>query len=170
MLRELELLPVWRRRDAPAKVFVAQAPSPANNHLLQGTHGRGYLPHLKAEGGIYFVTFRLADSLPASQLAQWQALPESDKNDEIERWLDTGHGACWLSQQTVADCVRDVLLARQAKDYQLHAWVIMPNHVHLVIEPLTGQSLSDILQAIKYLNQINIRLWLLVIRVHRAIE
>src|SRR5690606_25144737 len=141
--------PVWRLRKQPAEDLVAQAPSPANSPLLQGVHSRGYLPHLKAEGGIYFVTFRLADSLPASQLSQWQTLPESEKHEELERWLDAGQGDCWLSQQAVADCVRDALLARHTMDYQLHSWVIMPNHVHLVIEPLVNHNLSDILQAIK---------------------
>ena len=31
---------------------------------------RGYLPHWESEGGTYFVTFHLADSLPATVLAK----------------------------------------------------------------------------------------------------
>jgi hypothetical protein len=38
------------------------------NPLLSGVHTRGYLPHVKREGASYFVTFRLADSLPKTVL------------------------------------------------------------------------------------------------------
>ena len=149
MLRELELLPAWRLRNAED---VAQASPPAKTEktdLLQGEHNRGYLPHLKVEGGVYFVTFRLADSLPASVLAQWEALPETDKTREVEAWLDAGHGACLLAQPACAEIVHRALLHGNTEKYRLHAWVIMPNHVHLVVEPLSGHPLSDILQGIK---------------------
>jgi putative transposase len=39
-------------------------------HLVAGLHSRGSLPHLKREGGTYFVTFRLADTLPKEVLAK----------------------------------------------------------------------------------------------------
>lgn len=147
-LRELELLPAWRLRD----VVVAQAPSPAEKaeqSLLQGEHSRGYLPHLKAEGGVYFVTFRLADSLPVTVLTQWEALPDKEKNREIEAWLDAGHGECLLADSTSADLVKQTLLHHDGAQYRLHAWALMPNHVHLVIEPLADHALSDVLQGIK---------------------
>jgi len=38
------------------------------NPLRSGIHSRGYLPHVKREGARYFVTFRLADSLPKEVL------------------------------------------------------------------------------------------------------
>src|SRR3990170_491299 len=41
--------------------------------LLSGWHERGYLPHVKAEGGTYFVTFRLADTLPKDVLQRYHA-------------------------------------------------------------------------------------------------
>ena len=179
MLRELELLPVWRLK-APragegacvttpltqavsleiqiekADVLVAQAPSPAsivekidNPNLTQGIHQRGYLPHLKAEGGIYAVTFRLHDSLPADLLAQMADLAVSEKNTALEAYLNAGHGECLLAQPAIAEVLKQVLLAKHSQDYYLHAWVIMPNHVHLLIEPLSNCVLSDILQAIK---------------------
>ena len=40
----------------------------AANPLRSGIHTRGYLPHVKREGASYFVTFRLADSLPKEVL------------------------------------------------------------------------------------------------------
>lgn len=38
--------------------------------LVSGLHSRGALPHVKREGASYFVTFRLADTLPADVLRQ----------------------------------------------------------------------------------------------------
>ncbi len=165
MLRELELLPVWRLKKPLAgegacattpNAPVAQAPSPAsmvkkidNPNLTQGIHQRGYLPHLKAEGGIYAVTFRLNDSLPVHVLAQLSDLAANEKNIVLEAELNAGHGECLLAQPPVAEIFKQVLLAKHSQDYYLHAWVIMPNHVHLLVEPLNSCVLSDILQAIK---------------------
>src|SRR6184192_1029992 len=44
----------------------------AANPLRSGTHSRGYLPHVKREGASYFVTFRLADSLPKEILLRFE--------------------------------------------------------------------------------------------------
>ena len=182
VLRELELLPVWRLKkplagevacattpDAtvaqatpPAEDlkspndFVAQATPPANTvkkidnpNLTQGIHQRGYLPHLKAEGGIYAVTFRLHDSLPAGVLEKMADLAADEKNAALEAQLNAGHGECLLAQPEVAAMLKQVLLEKHNQNYYLHAWVIMPNHVHLLVEPLNSCVLSDILQAIK---------------------
>jgi REP element-mobilizing transposase RayT len=45
----------------------------ASNPLRSGIHTRGYLPHVKREGASYFVTFRLADSLPREALLKLEA-------------------------------------------------------------------------------------------------
>src|ERR1035438_9762605 len=42
------------------------------NPLRSGIHTRGYLPHVKREGASYFVTFRLADSLPQTVLLEFK--------------------------------------------------------------------------------------------------
>jgi len=47
-------------------------PQTAYNPLRTGIHSRGYLPHVKREGASYFVTFRLADSLPRDVLMKFQ--------------------------------------------------------------------------------------------------
>ena len=44
-----------------------------STNLEAGFHFRGKLPHLKREGATYFVTFRLADSLPKSVLSRLKA-------------------------------------------------------------------------------------------------
>ena len=46
-------------------------PAETPNRLRSGIHSRGYLPHVKREGASYFVTFRLADSLPKEVLLRF---------------------------------------------------------------------------------------------------
>ena len=100
---------------------VKPAPSQANpDKLLSGFHSRGTLPHIKREGGSYFVTFRLAGTLPkfkagrgrnpkhalaASTLAQqWEELFRWYAS-RVDKYLDAGHGACWMRQPEIADLV-----------------------------------------------------------------
>jgi hypothetical protein len=47
------------------------------NHLVSGFHSRGVLPHLKREGGTYFVTFRQAGTLPKDVLLRFKAEREA---------------------------------------------------------------------------------------------
>ena len=94
-----------------------------------GVHSRGYLPHVKREGANYFVTFRLADSLPKEVLLRYEAekaerlralydakrlgRPASDNEESInrdylrkvEQYLDTGAGACHLRRPDIAELV-----------------------------------------------------------------
>lgn len=161
ILKELGLWPLWRRRGAPdtcsagdspaadAAVFRGAGDPPASALLIQGVHDRGYLPHLKAEGGQYFVTFRLADSLPAEILNQLDGMPEKQRPKKVEEYLDAAHGECWLGKTEVAEILKQALLKFRGTRYHLHAWVIMPNHVHLLIEPIADNSLSGILQGMK---------------------
>jgi DNA polymerase len=157
ILQELGLWPRWQRRDASGTGALPVANAalrsagdpPANEPLVQGVHDRGYLPHLNAEGGNYFVTFRLADSLPAAVLKDLEAVPEKQRSRKVEEYLDAGHGECWLGRPEIAAMMKQILLKFDGERYQLHAWIIMPNHVHLLIGPAVGQSLSEVLQGIK---------------------
>ncbi|PJB05673.1 MAG: hypothetical protein CO126_03110 [Hydrogenophilales bacterium CG_4_9_14_3_um_filter_63_34] len=163
-LKELGLLPGWRLKDV-AKV--AQASSPASAipppkdraHLTQGIHSRDYLPHVKAQGATYFITFRLADSLPQDVLDSWRDLPEIERAREAERYLDRGAGECLLARPELAEWVIQALHHHEDR-YTLHEFVVMPNHVHLLLTPQPGQVLGDILHGIKSwaAHQINKRL------------
>src|SRR5712664_600135 len=53
----------------------------SRNILASGIHTRGYLPHVKREGASYFVTFRLADSLPTEVLLAF----EREKAERLRR-------------------------------------------------------------------------------------
>lgn len=149
------------------------------NPLRSGTHTRGYLPHVKREGVSYFVTFRLADALPkdvllkfeserAERIARFQflrtAVPERgdaapigetledierDYLRKVERFLDTGCGQCWLRRPDLADLVAAALCHFEGQRYHLHAWVVMPNHVHAVVWPMPNYALSGIVQSWK---------------------
>lgn len=108
-------------------------------------YSRGNLPHRDRLGLIQSVTFRLADSLPKARLLELEAelssIPlgghESHRRRRIEAWLDAGMGCCALRHAGAAACGRDVLLHFHGQRYELIAWVIMPNHVHVLIDPLT---------------------------------
>jgi REP element-mobilizing transposase RayT len=60
-----------------------------------------------------------------------------------------GHGAQVLSDPRVADIVERAFLHFDGERYRLHAWTIMPNHVHLLATPLSGHTLSTITQSWK---------------------
>jgi len=117
-----------------------------------GWHERGYLPHRDEPGLVQFVTFRLADALPESLRSEWEALVkiEDDRKRriELEAYLDKGRGECHLRQPEIAKLVEDSLCFRHGQDYELRAWVIMPNHVHLLFE-VFGVPMSQLVDAWK---------------------
>jgi putative transposase len=144
---------------------------PQRPKLLSGTHDRGYLPHWKDAGATYFVTFRLAGTLPKTLLDKFEAErnelvtrarrsgtkpshAEEQKLRElpsrkIDEYIDAGHGECRLAHADIAKLVSGALRHFAGKRYDLHAWVLMPNHVHVVLTPLGNHSLSAILHSWK---------------------
>jgi len=116
-----------------------------------GWHERGRIPHLDGEEFTQFVTFRLCDSLPIDALDRWRAEhAEDDKfRKRIEEFLDAGHGECWLRDDRVAQIVEDALLFHHGRKYDLRAWVIMPNHGHVMLTPRKGQHLPSVMHSIK---------------------
>jgi REP element-mobilizing transposase RayT len=113
------------------------------------------------------VTFRLADSLPATKLAEWRAerecwaqqhpnptdheMSEQQKvyQTKVEHWLDQGSGACLLACDEVARIVKERLLHFDGTQYALFSFVIMPNHVHACVRPSVGTGLDPVLQGWK---------------------
>ena len=114
------------------------------------------------------VTFRLADSLPQALLRQWRnergiwlrlhPQPWSAHEEReyearfvgrIQEWLDAGIGACHLRRPEVREEVEFCLMQFDAKRYDIDAFVLMPNRVHVIIKPTSGYDLSTILQGIK---------------------
>jgi len=123
-------------------------------------YSRGYLPHRNRIGLLQSVTYSLADSLPQTVLNQIEEEIQYEKEfkkslqpDEakrrkmIENYLDSGFGCCALQNVQMATLVEETFLKFDGRKYILIAWCIMPNHVHVLIEPRI--KLSKIVQSWK---------------------
>jgi REP element-mobilizing transposase RayT len=124
------------------------------------------LPHWQQGQVVQFVTFRLADSMPKRLLQDWSAerqrwmemnpLPWADSQAlqyhrrftaRFDRWLDQGHGSCIFQSNEHRATLQDVLMKAHPEKAILHAWVIMPNHIHLLVTPKTP--ISNLIQTWK---------------------
>ena len=116
-------------------------------------HSRGYLPHFDAPGIIQGITYRLWDALPAAVVealvADTETTTDPAKRTRLETYLNAGYGACYLRQPQIADIVEKNWLHFDGQRYKLVAWVIMPNHVHVMIETFAGWPLEKIVHSWK---------------------
>ena len=143
------------------------------NRLRSGVHSRGYLPHVKREGVEYFVTFRLADSLPREVLLRYEGeraerlkallaarrhsrvaadTEETINRDfrrKVERYLDQGAGECHLRRPEIADLAAGALKFFHEQRYLLREWVVMPNHVHVIVWPMPNHLVGEIVKSWK---------------------
>ena len=101
---------------------------------------RRHLPHWQPPGAVFFVTFRLKNSLPYEAIKALREERELDEHRYFERWeefLDKAEfGPRWLAQPEIADIVKEALHYRDGRVFDLHAFSILSNHVHVVLEPL----------------------------------
>ncbi|GAJ14499.1 unnamed protein product [marine sediment metagenome] len=132
---------------------------------------RRNLPHIQPEEGIFFITFRLKDSLPLSVIDRLKknALRReidiiSSKGDfnkidkenkhfedfiEFDAYLDRAtFGTTYLKDPKAATIVANTIHYLDGKDFKLICYCIMPNHVHLIIYK-TKRILFRILQSLK---------------------
>jgi REP element-mobilizing transposase RayT len=139
--------------------------------LISGFHFRGVLPHLKREAGTYFVTFREAGSLPREVLARFKAERDAiirhakaskrpltwHEQEELFRWyshrvdayLDSNKGVHHLDNPQFADLLAKAICFFEDERYTLCAWVLMPNHAHVVVRPMSSYTLREILHSWK---------------------
>jgi REP element-mobilizing transposase RayT len=120
----------------------------------EGWYSRGYLPHFDDARVIQTVTYRLADSLPADALARLDAerragLSDAERRERIDDLIDAGLGACWLRRPQIADIVVGSWRHFDGVRYLLHAWVVMPNHVHIVVHLIEPHTLSTVIKGWK---------------------
>jgi len=105
---------------------------------FRGWNERGYLPHRDEPDLRQFITFRLADSLPAALRSEWEGLlqieDDLERFQQIEPYLDQGHGDCFLRRSDISELVEKALRFYHLRWYGLLAWVIMPNHIHFLIK------------------------------------
>lgn len=69
--------------------------------------------------------------------------------EKLEDYLNAGHGACLLREPAHAHGVEDALLHFDGQRYRLLAWVVMPNHVHVLIETQAGHPLPEVVHSWK---------------------
>ncbi len=129
------------------------------------TFYRRHLPHWQPDGAVVFITFRLFGSLPQSILDKIGRLRENLKiemdkgkmpgeevmlraqrlfellDDSLDQvWKDENSmSPRWLDKPEVAGVVRDAMKYYEGDRFLEHRYVIMPNHVHWLIEPLPGK-------------------------------
>ena len=113
------------------------------------------LPHWLPENACIFLTWRLYGSLPCGTVtpdcarrSKAKTCPSNVTDGKSEsaglrfRRLDVQLdrmkiGPKWLADSRVAACVQEAILRgdNSLGQYRLHAYVVMPNHVHLLIAP-----------------------------------
>ncbi|MBA3701112.1 MAG: tetratricopeptide repeat protein [Planctomycetes bacterium] len=113
---------------------------------------RGYLPHFNTIDTWQSITYRLADSMPREVVARMERklkdLPDDERTSQrrqrIDHWIDQGRGACLLKNDSVAAVILTTWQKFAGIRYDLGTWVIMPNHVHVLIRVNPGFTLKMI--------------------------
>jgi REP element-mobilizing transposase RayT len=118
---------------------------------------RNHLPHWQIEAGVYFITIRTAGSLPKAvsqriaEIHQSMAAVEPASADylhlqrqyfqTLEKYLDEGNGFCPFKTEACCQIIVDALENLKEAGWNLEHYVIMPNHLHVLIT--TTQSADD---------------------------
>src|SRR5262249_14464440 len=66
---------------------------------------------------------------------------------KIEDFLNAGKGACLMREPSIGRIVNDAIYHFDGERYVIHASVVMPNHVHVLVQPANGHSLESILHS-----------------------
>ncbi|MGJ8654252.1 MAG: REP-associated tyrosine transposase [Opitutaceae bacterium] len=117
------------------------------------------LPHWVVDYGCYAITIRCAGSLPKSELLKLQeitetlkaidpALPKAEDYQRrqfaiLESYLDRGDGFAPFSDARVAKAMNDFIAKYETEHLRFSHWVVMPNHIHLLTQPITFNGRSD---------------------------
>jgi type I restriction enzyme R subunit len=157
-----------QRLEKPISLFLNHDMSEFFNRHEEIDKHRHNLPHWQQGETWIFLTCSLADSLPEKKLAVWrdertrwlafhpQPWDEATENEyderfteRIEQWLDQGHGECLLARPEYSKIVADAFRHFDGRRYRLGPWVVMPNHVHLLFQPLRDHRLPDLVHTWK---------------------
>ncbi|MCC6537414.1 MAG: transposase [Bryobacterales bacterium] len=107
---------------------------------------RRRLPHVHATDVPVFIMFRLHGSLPEGRYFGAETKDSGAAFALVDRLLDEARfGPRHLQIPEIAGVVAGEVL--RADGYELHEWVVMSNHVHMLITP--KDRLSRIMQRIK---------------------
>ncbi|HZM09909.1 MAG TPA: transposase [Candidatus Limnocylindrales bacterium] len=111
-------------------------------------HSR-HLPHWQPEGAPLFITWCLHGSVPRNRFPP-PGLTAGHAFVWMDRYLDQAtFGPTWLKREDIAQMVFDCLhyAADNLRHFDLHAGVVMPNHVHVLLTPII--TASKLLQSVK---------------------
>ncbi len=161
---------LWSADESSAfREMLGEGSSPLHKPFMDPQGGiekhRHILPHWHQDGVWCFITWRLADSLPQEFIHGWlkkrhdwlqahprpwnavtEALYHELFSDSYLDRLDEGHGACILKQEAHAAAVEQALRFFDGERYTLKSFVIMPNHVHVLVRLHEGWPLERIVQ------------------------
>lgn len=129
------------------------------------TKHRHDLTHWQQDQSLVFLTWRLADSLPADFVEQWKSDCDAWIQENPRPWdapteiayhqrfdaayldrLDVGFGSCILRDETCAEAVEQALQYFDGQRYDLISYVIMPNHVHVLVRLRPEWALEKVVQ------------------------
>ena len=138
-------LPHWEQRDAYYFITFRTADSIPLNTLKQWHYERD----------VWLVS-RGIDPAKEDWQVDLEHLPEDEHREFYRsftaRWhdhLDQGHGSCLLRQPETSAIVAENLKHFDGDRYQLDSFVVMPNHVHVLVRPFVGMDLADLLHSWK---------------------
>ena len=135
---------------------------------VEHLHRASKLPHWHQDNKYVFITFRLFDSIPQKKIKElreekeyWMKLHPIPWNEEerkeyikrfaskIDKWLDNGYGKCFLKRPENRKIVEDALFFYNGTKYHLKAFVVMPNHVHILLQLFENQEMETFVKSIK---------------------
>ena len=128
---------------------------------------RRNLPHVQPRGATFLVNFRLAGSLPAEVVERLRAetqklekkllgikdheeillLRDKEQRKLFAKWDDALHnnkaGPFWLKEDKIAEIIANSIRFHDGNWFDVLAYCIMPNHVHLVLTPYESSDKAD---------------------------
>jgi len=137
---------------------------------------RDNMPHWHQDGKVQFVTFRLGDSLPQTEIREikreidefnrthlkpWDEATAMEYQKNIigryENYLNSGYGSCLLRHRNARQFVEDAIEFHNHRSCRIIAYVIMPNHLHILLQLLPDQTLDKIVQSLKRYSSVRIQ-------------
>jgi putative transposase len=167
--------PAWRIEDILQIKHYSKLELGATEMQNNSSFHYGNLPHWQPAGATFFVTMRLADSIPKhiiEQIKTQKAIDIREKQEELkedthkltteiyliekkyfgifDKVLDKSNEPYWLKEKAIAEIVRKSIAFFEGKELKTHAYCIMPNHLHWVFtHHVEAQVLWRVVQRMK---------------------
>lgn len=135
------------------------------------THGS--LPHWSQRQKIYAITFRLGDAIPTDVIEKYMFECDQCSTDELLKgqreimlhnkmmeYMDACHGECLLKYAATRVIIEEAFEYLSKYKCNIHAYVIMPNHVHILLDAFHGETVQSIMHTLKRYTSLKInKLW-----------